>query len=109
MLYLFEEKGHSCRDEISLLEKLNYCSCFASAATVDDQLPQYICLSCSILVANAYQLKVLCGKTQEQFQAFYKEIGKHNDQVEIEMVLDDADETFRIEESKQDKSENEEM
>lgn len=69
MLFLFEQ--HSDRQnnkEVTLLQKLNYCSCFASNATPDDDLPKYICLSCSILVENAYQLKVLCGKTEKKFR-----------------------------------------
>ncbi|XP_055303281.1 zinc finger protein 676-like isoform X2 [Sitodiplosis mosellana] len=85
MLYLFEEKKQSCHAEVSLLDKLNYCSCFTAQARADDQLPQYICMSCSILVENAYQLKVLCGKTEEKLQEFLQKVDQQNDQTELEM------------------------
>ncbi|XP_031626972.1 zinc finger protein 91-like [Contarinia nasturtii] len=70
MIFLFDAENEilQSREEVSLLEKLNYCSCFATKASADDQLPQYICMSCSILLENAYQLKVLCRKTEETFR-----------------------------------------
>lgn len=71
MIFLFEEQKTSDNSigRITLLDKLNYCSCFVLNATLSDQilhptLPQFICLSCSLLVENAYQLKVLCAKTE---------------------------------------------
>lgn len=69
MLSLFKESMNKSKnsEEKSLLEKLNYCSCFTSKAQDDDHLPKYICMSCSILVENAYQLKVLCAKTEERY------------------------------------------
>lgn len=65
-MYLFSERptDHQYTEETTLLEKLNYCSCFMSEANADDGLPQYICMSCSILIENAYQLKILCAKTE---------------------------------------------
>lgn len=66
MIYLFNERPiqHQHNEEVTLLVKLNYCSCFTTEANVDDGLPQYICMSCSILIENAYQLKNLCAKTE---------------------------------------------
>lgn len=58
---------HPNIEDITLLEKLNYCSCFTTEANVEDGLPHYICMSCSILIENAYQLKVLCAKTEAKF------------------------------------------
>ncbi|XP_031626973.1 zinc finger protein 16-like [Contarinia nasturtii] len=70
MLFLFdaENENQRGREEASLIDKLNYCSCFATKASVDDQLPQYICTSCSILIENAYELKMLCEKTEERIR-----------------------------------------
>lgn len=69
MLFLFEQQNDEQSEKgVTLLKKLNYCACFASDATFDDELPKYICLSCSLLVENAYQLKVLCTKTEKQFR-----------------------------------------
>lgn len=62
MTYLFDEC--SLENRHSLLEKLNYCSCLTSQAKVNDGLPQYICMSCSVLLESAYQFKVLCSKTE---------------------------------------------
>lgn len=33
---------------------------------MDDGFPQYICMSCSVLLESAYQLKLLCAKTEEK-------------------------------------------
>lgn len=68
MIYLYDERpiDHQSIEDATLLEKLNYCSCFSTKAKADDGLPQYICMSCSILIENAYQLKVLCAKTEEK-------------------------------------------
>lgn len=70
MIYLFDERPiqHQHIKEATLLEKLNYCSCFTTEANVDDGLPQYICMSCSILIENAYQLKNLCAKTEAKLR-----------------------------------------
>lgn len=67
MTYLFgaDDKTHT----ISVLEKLNYCSCMSTAPHVDDDLPQYICMSCSVLLESAYQLKVLCSQTEEKLMS----------------------------------------
>ena len=85
MLYLFEERKQSSHAEVSLLDKLNYCSCFTRVASVDDQLPQFVCMSCSILVENAYQLKVLCGKTEDKLQEFLQNMGQSNDQTDFKI------------------------
>lgn len=54
------------RDRITLIDKLNYCSCLSSKACIDDGFPQFICMSCSVLLESAYQLKLLCAKTEEK-------------------------------------------
>lgn len=66
MIHLFDERpaDHQYIEETTLSEKLNYCSCFTTEASADDGLPQFICMSCSILIGNAYQLKNLCAKTE---------------------------------------------
>lgn len=99
MLYLYEEKRQPCHEEVSLLEKLNYCSCFATAATANDQLPKYICMSCSLLVENAYQLKVLCGKTEEKFHDFYQRTEQHTNYPELVTEPSDPVENFQLEEA----------
>lgn len=79
MLFLFEQQNDEQNTkEVTLLSKLNYCSCFASDATDDDDLPKYICLSCSILVENAYQLKVLCGKTEKKFRTICENVKRNS-------------------------------
>lgn len=50
----------------SLLRKLNFCECLSEEAREDDGYPQYICSSCSALLESAYQLKLICMKTEEQ-------------------------------------------
>lgn len=68
-MHLFNERPahYQSIEEATLLEKLNYCSCFTTEANANDGLPQYICMSCSILIENAYQLKILCAKTEAKF------------------------------------------
>lgn len=78
MIFLFNERTTSQYvDGVTLLKKLNYCSCFAAEANVDDGLPQYICMSCSILIENAYQLKVLCAKTEAKFHNLQQSSAAH--------------------------------
>lgn len=84
MLFLFEEKQRA--EDMSLVEKLNYCSCFVSHAHPDDHLPKYICMSCSILVENAYQLKVICAKTEERFQELMQNHNRKNGEETIKKV-----------------------
>lgn len=98
MLYLFEEKSQPCHDNVLLIDKLNYCACFTTNASAEDQLPQYICMSCSILVENAYQLKVLCGKTEEKFQEFFQKIELQNDELELETEVGDLSVNIQSEE-----------
>lgn len=89
MLHLFREGSTNFQsvEEISLLDKLNYCACFTSKAGIDDYLPQYICMSCSILVENAYQLKILCAKTETKF----KELSRnHSNDSDTETDLGNA-------------------
>lgn len=82
MIFLYDEQSiHDQNvEQIALLEKLNYCSCFMTDANVDDGLPQYICMSCSILIENAYQLKVLCAKTEAKLH----DLQQLNLQIDIE-------------------------
>lgn len=88
MLFLFKDTPQ-CREEMSLLDKLNYCSCFATKVSADDRLPQYICMSCSILVENSYQLKVLC-RIQSSFRDKFREL--ENDLCRIEVDVDENNE-----------------
>lgn len=55
-------------DSCSLLDKIIFCSCLKMTPRPDDNLPQYICLSCSILLENSYQFHSLCMKTEEKLQ-----------------------------------------
>lgn len=84
MLYLFKEsnQNHDGNNEVTLLHKLNYCSCFTIKASVDDHLPQYVCMSCSILVENAYQLKVLCDNTEGKFHELSQKCVEQKDNEE---------------------------
>lgn len=73
MVYLFDNDesnavGISNNDKISLVDKLNYCSCLSAAAHIDDGLPQYMCGSCLTLIESAYELKKLCMKTEEKYR-----------------------------------------
>lgn len=83
MIFLFPKQSvhHQSVGHATLLEKLKYCSCFVTEAIADDGLPQYICMSCSILVENAFQLKVLCAKTEAKLH----ELQKLNHQSDTEM------------------------
>lgn len=68
MIYLFDENSETYKpDTIPMLSMLNVCSCFTIDASIDDDLPQYICLDCSVLVENAFKLKTLCLKAEEKF------------------------------------------
>lgn len=97
MLFLFDDNQRN-HNNLSLLDKLNYCSCFLSKACIDDHLPQYICMSCSILVENAYQLKVLCGKSEEKFRKLMERADQQNDQiVNIEPEYDEGGKNFQLE------------
>lgn len=92
MLYIFKEQAHGqSAEDVALLEKLNFCCCFAKEAHADDRLPKYICMSCSILVENAYQLKALCAKTEEKYQAFLEIRTRKTEETDIE--TDRANET----------------
>lgn len=55
----------------SVLQKLNFCECLPGRAREDDGFPQYICSSCLILLENAYQLKLICMKTEEQLKKIF--------------------------------------
>lgn len=71
MTFLFDQGSYdknSMKNEVSLLEKLNYCSCLSVEAHENDGLPQYVCMSCSVLLESSYQLKLLCSKTEQKFQ-----------------------------------------
>lgn len=69
MTHLF---GDDARDRITLLDKLNYCSCLSSRAHIGDGFPQFICMSCSVLLESAYQLKLLCAKTEEKLNELHR-------------------------------------
>lgn len=81
MVHLFEEQNNrQGAEDMSLMEKLNNCSCFASHVHPEDHLPKYICMSCSVLVENAYQLKVLCAKTEKRFEELIQDHKRKNDE-----------------------------
>lgn len=61
MTYLFEDKMDNA---VTALDKLNYCACLNSLPCKGDGLPEYLCTSCSVLLESAYQLKMLCLKTE---------------------------------------------
>lgn len=63
MTYLF---GRKIGDAITILEKLHYCACMNSYPSKGDGFPEYICTSCSVLLESAYQLKMLCSKTESK-------------------------------------------
>lgn len=78
MTYLFDTanvtvKPASVDERITILDKLNHCSCLSTKAHANDGFPQYICISCSVLVESAYQLKILCSKTEEKLQNLLNE------------------------------------
>lgn len=67
MTNLFSHQHQVSNDEnLTILEKLNYCSCMPTKPRANDGLPQFICMSCSVLLESAYQFKVLCSKTEEK-------------------------------------------
>lgn len=78
MVHLFGEQMRA--DSMSLVEKLNYCSCFVSNVHPDDHLPKFICMSCSVLVENSYQLKVLCAKSEKRFEELMQNHKRKNDE-----------------------------
>lgn len=70
MTHLFANasESNSSSKDISFLEKLNYSSCLSIEAHENDGFPQYICMSCSVLLESTYQLKLLCSKTEKRLQ-----------------------------------------
>lgn len=82
MIDIFKEKQS---DEITLLEKIRICRCFTTEPHINDGFPQKICLSCSILIENAYQLKMLCISTEQKFTEI---ISTSNNQKSIDNDLD---------------------
>lgn len=76
MTYLFSERQTSNDENLSILDKLNYCSCMLTKPRIDDGLPQFICMSCSVLLESAYQLKVLCLKTEESLLSLANDTGQ---------------------------------
>lgn len=102
MLFLFnveEDREQKHHEEFSLLDKLNYCSCFTSEASVDDGLPQYICMSCSILIENAYQLKVICGKTEKTIRKICQKVDQLDDQPDSGIEFNEIHQVDGTEES----------
>lgn len=63
MTYLF---GRKIGNNITTLEKLNFCACMSSFPIKGDGYPEFICTSCSVLLESAYQLKMLCAKTESK-------------------------------------------
>lgn len=76
MTHLFGDDADDDRKRVTLLDKLNYCSCLSSKACIDDGFPQYICMSCSVLLESAYQLKLLCAKTEDKLNEMQRRSGK---------------------------------
>lgn len=75
MIDIFDEKR---KDDVTLFEKIRICQCFTKNPEIGDAYPQKICLSCSILVENAYQLKMLCTSTEDKFKEISMEISPAN-------------------------------
>lgn len=63
MTYLFARK---IGNNTTTLEKLNFCSCMSAFPIKGDGYPEFICTSCSVLLESAYQLKLLCAKTESK-------------------------------------------
>lgn len=95
MSHLFESHATNGSDTISFLDKLNYCSCLSLTAQIDDGLPQYICMSCSVLLESAYQLKMLCSKTEIKLQQLLDQIESKSDNKKTsqltEILVDEHD------------------
>lgn len=91
MTHLFGEDDD--RQQVTLLDKLNYCSCLSSMARIDDGFPQYICMSCSVLLESAYQLKLLCAKTEERLNEMQCRSGQQSKSIangtSYEMITND--------------------
>lgn len=84
MLNLFNERNTNNND-VSLLDKLNYCSYFTLTIRSDDNLPKFICKSCSILLETAYQFKVLCANSEQKYVGMFdSEAHLCSDNVEID-------------------------
>lgn len=114
MTHLFGAENDDCGG-ISLLDKLNYCSCLSSNASIDDGFPQFICMSCSVLLESAYQLKLLCAKTEERLNEIQRRMtpqSNYNVPERTTSMPEDTsyemDDDYIIDEgvSKHDKSEN---
>lgn len=90
MTHLFGEDD--AREQVTLLEKLNYCSCLSSMARIDDGFPQYICMSCSVLLESAYQLKLLCAKTEERLNEMQRRSGQQSKSMADEANYETNDE-----------------
>lgn len=97
MLYIFDHRINNA--EASLLYKLSVSGCFDVVDVepqLDDNLPQFICKNCSLLVESAYQLRLLClkneGKLREitsrkhQFMNGLFDSEKHDEEIEIDCI-----------------------
>lgn len=114
MTYLFGADDDDC-DRVSLLDKLNFCSCLSSEASIDDGFPQFICMSCSVLLESAYQLKLLCAKTEERLTGMQRRMGPQSNRNALDHTTLIPDETsFEVDDdcivgevlSKHDEAEN---
>lgn len=74
MLYIFDHRNNNA--EASLLYKLSVSGCFDVEPQLDDNLPQFICKSCSLLVESAYRLRLLCLQNEGKL----REIASQKDQ-----------------------------
>lgn len=94
MIYIFDH-GSPNDAEASMLDKLAVSGCFDVEPQLDDNnLPQFICKSCSLLVESAYQLRILCLKNEEklreianrkkQFMDGLFDSENHDDEMEID-------------------------
>lgn len=91
MTHLFsEDENH---ERVTLLDKLNYCSCLSTHARIDDDFPQFICMSCSVLLESAYQLKLLCAKTEEKLNDLQRRSRQTTNHIESDRTKPIVDET----------------
>lgn len=93
MTNLFGDDDNVDDGRVTLLGKLNYCSCMSSKARNDDGFPQYICMSCSVLLESAYQLKLLCAKTEEKLNEMLQRAERKSFRCASEKMTSIVDET----------------
>lgn len=94
MTYLF---GRKVGNAITVLDKLHYCECMTSCPAKDDGYPEYICTSCSVLLESAYQLKILCSKTESKLLGVSVDVVNENSKADHD--IEEYDEYVGIEDS----------